>query len=117
MADFLLDSEESWPDNGEIDILEGINTRSVAKTALHTSDQCSMYAHVPSYAKTGHWDNATGIPDTFTSELNTFNRVEADNCWLIAPHQVIYGRMFHLTSFSFLDCFNSSVGKSGIRCG
>lgn len=36
---------------------------------------------------TGTWDSATGIPDTFTGELNTFNRVEADNCWVMAPHQ------------------------------
>lgn len=84
---FWLTDEADWPNNGEIDILEGINSQSVAKTALHTSDQCSMYAHVPSYAMTGSFDSATGIPDTFTGELNTFNRVEADNCWVMAPHQ------------------------------
>ncbi|CAJ1959855.1 unnamed protein product [Cylindrotheca closterium] len=84
---FWLTDESTWPDNGEIDILEGINSQSVAKTALHTSDQCSMYAHVPAYAMTGKFDSATGIPDTFTGKLNTFNRVEADNCWVMAPHQ------------------------------
>lgn len=84
---FWLTDEDKWPDNGEIDILEGINTQSEAKTALHTSDKCSMYAHVPAYAMTGTFDHATGIPDTFTGKLNTFNRVEADNCWVMAPHQ------------------------------
>eukprot|EP00980_Cylindrotheca_fusiformis_P030773 scaffold25410_cov117-Cylindrotheca_fusiformis.AAC.6 len=106
----VLSDEDDWPKNGEIDILEGINTQSVAKTALHTAADCSMYAHVPPFAKTGNWDSATGIPNTFTGKLNllfrysaaitvasetfalqgepnTFNRVEADNCWVMAPHQ------------------------------
>ena len=45
---FWLTDEDAWPNNGEIDIVEGINNQTQAKTALHTSDQCSMYAHVPS---------------------------------------------------------------------
>mmetsp|Transcript_22741 Transcript_22741/g.56190 ORF Transcript_22741/g.56190 Transcript_22741/m.56190 type:complete len:445 (-) Transcript_22741:90-1424(-) len=84
---FWLTDESVWPDNGEIDILEGINTQTKAKTALHTSAECSMYAQVPSYAMTGDFDSATGIPDRFTGILNKFNRVEADNCWVKAPHQ------------------------------
>jgi len=84
---FWMTDEENWPDNGEIDIVEGINTQSVVKTALHTSDTCSMYAHVPAWAKTGVWDTSTGLPDTFTGQPNYINRVEADNCWVMAPHQ------------------------------
>lgn len=56
---FWLTDETVWPDHGEIDILEGINTQATAKTALHTSESCSMYAHVPDYAKTGVWDRAS----------------------------------------------------------
>jgi hypothetical protein len=84
---FWMTDEEHWPNHGEIDILEGINTQSVVKTALHTSDSCSMYAHVPAWAKTGVWDTSTGLPDTFTGQPNYINRVEADNCWVMAPHQ------------------------------
>lgn len=84
---FWTTDEESWPDNGEIDIVEGINTQDVVKTALHTSEDCSQYAHVPRWAWSGEWDTATGIPDTFTGKLNYDNRVEADNCWVMAPHQ------------------------------
>ena len=54
-----LTDEAAWPDNGEIDIIEGINYQTVAKTALHTSDRCSMFAHVPAWAKTGEWDRAS----------------------------------------------------------
>ena len=84
---FWLTDEDAWPDNGEIDIVEGINTQSVAKTALHTSESCSMYAHVPTYAKTGGWDTASGIPNTYTGIPDYETHVEADNCWVMAPHQ------------------------------
>ena len=102
---FWLTDEDAWPMNGEIDIVEGINTQSVAKTALHTSESCSMYAHVPPYAKTGVWDSATGIPNTFTGVMDYETRVEADNCWVMAPHQwVCYARilrtcLFHIEFF------------------
>ena len=84
---FWLTDEHAWPDNGEIDIVEGINTQSVVKTALHTSESCTMYAHVPTYAKTGVWDTATGIPNTWTGIPDYETHVEADNCWVMAPHQ------------------------------
>jgi hypothetical protein len=82
-----LTDEANWPDHGEIDIVEGVNTLKTAKTAQHTSESCSMYAHVPDDSRTGHWDSATGIPDTFTGSLDNFTRVRADNCWVMAPHQ------------------------------
>lgn len=58
---FWLTNEAKWPDNGEIDIVEGINFQSKAKTALHTSNECSMYGHVPDYDKTGTWDWASKL--------------------------------------------------------
>jgi Glycosyl hydrolases family 16 len=82
-----LTDEDAWPNHGEIDFVEGINDLSVAKTALHTSDRCSMYAHVPWYSKSGYWDDATGIPNTWTGQPDYNTRVEADNCWVMAPHQ------------------------------
>jgi hypothetical protein len=58
---FWLTDEDNWPDNGEIDILEGVNYQTFAKTALHTSDRCSMFAHVPDYAKTGVWERTSKL--------------------------------------------------------
>jgi Glycosyl hydrolases family 16 len=84
---FWLTDEDHWPDHGEIDILEGVNYQAHAKTALHTSAVCSQYAHVPAYAMTGTWDRATGIPDTFTGQMDFETSVPADNCWTMAPHQ------------------------------
>ena len=82
-----LTDEANWPDNGEIDIVEGVNNQTVAKTALHTSDRCSMFAHVPAWSKTGHWDWATGLPDTYTGEMDFNMSKPADDCWVMAPHQ------------------------------
>ncbi|VEU35376.1 unnamed protein product [Pseudo-nitzschia multistriata] len=84
---FWSTDEAHWPDYGEIDIVEPINNQVVAKTALHTSEGCDMFAHVPRWNWTGHWDSATGLPDTFTGEPNFDTEVQADNCWTMTPHQ------------------------------
>lgn len=84
---FWLTDEEHWPDNGEIDIVEGVNTQTRAKTALHTSESCSMYGHVSPFSHTGEWDSATGIPNTWTGQPDNETHVPADNCWNYAPHQ------------------------------
>eukprot|EP00569_Conticribra_weissflogii_P010080 CAMPEP_0171375102 /NCGR_PEP_ID=MMETSP0879-20121228/16021_1 /TAXON_ID=67004 /ORGANISM="Thalassiosira weissflogii, Strain CCMP1336" /LENGTH=467 /DNA_ID=CAMNT_0011884583 /DNA_START=93 /DNA_END=1496 /DNA_ORIENTATION=- len=84
---FWLTDEANWPRNGEVDILEGVNGQTVAKTALHTSDQCDMYAHVAPYDKTGEWEWVTGIPETFTGEPDFKTAKAADNCWVMAQHQ------------------------------
>lgn len=84
---FWLTDEDNWPINGEIDIVEGVNTQTQAKTALHTSESCSMFGHVAPYSHTGEWDSATGLPDTWTGEPDLETHVPADNCWNFAPHQ------------------------------
>ena len=62
---FWLTDEDNWPVNGEIDIVEGVNFQSMAKTALHSTKGCSM-DDVPVGVKTGIWDSAIGIPDKKT---------------------------------------------------
>lgn len=56
---FWLTNEENWPNFGEIDIVEGVNNQTKAKTAMHTSAMCSMYAHVADYNRTGVWERAS----------------------------------------------------------
>ena len=84
---FWTTEEKEWPKYGEIDIVEPINNQQVVKTAMHTTEGCDMYGHVPRWAWTGAWDTATGLPDTYTGELNFENTLEADNCWTLTPHQ------------------------------
>ena len=61
----------NWPDNGEIDIIEGVNTQTADQTTLHTSFGCDQSTEGSPF--TGHW--ASGI-----------NKL-ATNCWINAPGQ------------------------------
>lgn len=62
---FWLTDENNWPLNGEIDILEGVNYQTTAKTALHTTQGCSHF-NLPQGVATGGWDTAIGVPDAKT---------------------------------------------------
>lgn len=82
---FWMTDEANWPINGEIDIVEGVNYQSEAKTALHSTKGCSM-RDVPVGVKTGSWDTAIGIPDKKTGIPDMTIR-EATNCFVYDPHQ------------------------------
>jgi Glycosyl hydrolases family 16 len=82
---FWLTDEANWPLNGEIDIVEGVNYQSVAKTALHSTKGCSMY-DIPLGTMTGEWDTAQGIPDKKTGVPDMTLRY-AQNCFVYDPHQ------------------------------
>lgn len=81
---FWLTDEPNWPVNGEIDILEGVNLQTVAKTAMHTTKGCDMY-DVPLGVKTGYWDTAVGVPKK-NGDLDMTVR-EARDCFVYNPHQ------------------------------
>jgi hypothetical protein len=82
---FWLTDEANWPVNGEIDIVEGVNFQSVAKTALHSTKGCSM-DDIPLGTMTGEWDTATGIPNAKTGIPDMTVRY-AQNCFVYDPHQ------------------------------
>jgi len=62
----------NWPNMGEIDIIEGVNTHTVDSTTLHTSNGCSMAKENPAIFS-GTWANGTHGPAT--------------NCFVNAPGQ------------------------------
>lgn len=84
---FWTTDGQNWPAHGEIDIVEPINTQTIAKTVLHTTEQCDMYAHAPRWMWTGHWDSSTGLPEFSTGIPDYETKLETDNCWIGAPHQ------------------------------
>lgn len=84
---FWLTDEANWPVNGEIDIVEGVNFQSEAKTALHTTKGCDMQ-DTPLGLMTGIWDTAVGIPNGKTGIPDTTIR-EARDCFVYDPHQWI----------------------------
>lgn len=81
---FWMSDEANWPVNGEIDIIEGVNTQSKTKTALHTTRVCQM-DDVPLGVKTGVWDTAQGVPMQ-NGSIDTTLR-EANDCFVYNPHQ------------------------------
>jgi Glycosyl hydrolases family 16 len=81
------DNKNAWPYHGEIDIVEGINYQNNAKTALHTSDSCSMWQQVAPYSKTGYWDRADGLFDRYSGVPQNDSSIPADNCYVKATHQ------------------------------
>lgn len=82
---FWLTDEANWPVNGEIDIVEGVNFQTEAKTALHTTKGCDM-DDTPVGTMTGTWDTAVGIPDRKTGIPDMTFR-QAKNCFVYDPHQ------------------------------
>ena len=82
---FWLTDEANWPVNGEIDIVEGVNFQSHAKTALHSTKGCVM-DDIPAGTMTGEWDPSVGIPDKKTGIPDMTMRY-AQNCFVYDPHQ------------------------------
>jgi hypothetical protein len=82
---FWLTDESNWPTGGEIDVVEGVNYQSVAKTALHSTKGCSM-DDIPQGTKTGTWDTSIGIPNKKTGIPDMTMRY-ATNCFVYDPHQ------------------------------
>lgn len=61
LASWMVGS--NWPNNGEIDIIEGVNSQSANQMTLHTGDGCSI------------------VPLGFSGTLDT------SNCYVEAPGQ------------------------------
>ncbi|KAH8152347.1 uncharacterized protein LAJ45_03774 [Morchella importuna] len=77
---------DNWPNNGEIDIIEGVNLNTQNAMALHTSDGCSINGSGQSgtlisnncyvYAANQSTNQGCGIQDTRTSSYGTgFNNI------------------------------------------
>eukprot|EP01100_Stratorugosa_tubuloviscum_P010861 TRINITY_DN473_c0_g2_i2.p1 TRINITY_DN473_c0_g2~~TRINITY_DN473_c0_g2_i2.p1 ORF type:complete len:326 (+),score=109.48 TRINITY_DN473_c0_g2_i2:85-1062(+) len=87
----------NWPNNGEIDVIEGVSDQNRDQTTLHTNDGCSM-SSVSSNSFTGQW--ATGS-----------NGQPATNCYVNAPNQYSnQGCGVFASSNTFGSAFNNNGG-------
>eukprot|EP00484_Ammonia_sp_Unknown_P027494 CAMPEP_0197032096 /NCGR_PEP_ID=MMETSP1384-20130603/10853_1 /TAXON_ID=29189 /ORGANISM="Ammonia sp." /LENGTH=554 /DNA_ID=CAMNT_0042461701 /DNA_START=27 /DNA_END=1691 /DNA_ORIENTATION=- len=63
----------SWPDNGEIDVIEEVNDASYTGHTLHTSNNCDFTSNDPSSQMEGTWSYGQSA--------------KATNCWVNDPEQ------------------------------
>jgi len=86
-----------WPNNGEIDIIEGVDEQSNVLTTLHTSDGCDE-SSVDQSQFTGKWNTGT-------------SGNQATNCYVNAPNQYAnQGCSIVGASQSMGDPFNNNQG-------
>jgi hypothetical protein len=86
----------NWPNNGEIDIIEGVNMQSVVATTLHTSNGCTQSSSTNMF--TGTWSLGT-------------NGQPATNCYINAPNQNNnQGCGIEGNAGSYGDSFNNGQG-------
>lgn len=68
----------NWPRNGEIDIIEGVNSQQSNTMALHTAPGCRI----------NDFRNITGADDAVETEKRRFSgSIETSNCDVDAPDQ------------------------------
>ena len=94
----------NWPNSGEVDIIEGVNSQTADQTTLHTSNGCSIYSFglssfsslllSPTFCPLFFWF----LFDTFLSQSSSTNMFTghwgdgtngqpATNCYIDAPNQ------------------------------
>jgi hypothetical protein len=82
---FWFTDVAKWPVGGCIDIVEGVNYQSEAKTALHMTKGCDMF-DTPLGTMTGTWDAAVGILDGKTGIPDMTIR-KSKTCFVYNPKQ------------------------------
>jgi len=69
----------NWPNNGEIDIIEGVNQMTNDYTTLHTSDGCTMqYEYSGSF--TGYWNKGSAGNNATNCYVNAANQYSNQGC-------------------------------------
>lgn len=82
----MLGSGASWPDTGEIDILEGVNDNDYNSMTLHTTAGRSVNNVSSAYA-VGEDDMPAGASSTLNSTLAYTDRLVTSNCDTAASGQ------------------------------
>ena len=72
----------NWPNNGEIDIIEGVNTQTQDKSTLHTSYGCTMPGDHSYY----------GYEDSYNCSVSGNNN---EGCGIWSPSTSSYGANFN----------------------
>ncbi|EEP81826.1 predicted protein [Uncinocarpus reesii 1704] len=74
-----------WPEDGEFDIIEGINRQSVNKMALHTTKGCKIKRQ----------GDFSGVVETPDCDVNSPTQAANQGCLITARHGGSYGTDFN----------------------
>ena len=73
-----------WPNSGEIDIIEGVNTQPTNSMTLHTNAECAIET-----------DGFTGTPLTSNCDVNAQDQDQNTGCSILHPSAESYGSGFN----------------------
>lgn len=77
-----------WPYNGEIDIIEYVNTDSNIKTTLHTSSGCDQSSEDQS-SFTGYWGTGYNNQQSSNCDVNAPGQYSNAGCGIIGPGNAV----------------------------
>jgi len=82
----------NWPNSGEIDIIEGVDTQTSVDTTLHTSAGCNMSSSTANF--TGTWGIGTANNPSDNCYVNAPNQQSNQGCGIVGPANS-YGAPFN----------------------
>ena len=87
----------SWPDGGEIDIIEGVHRQQHDATTLHTSEGCTM-AGVNTSSFTGSWNPGIGGGDADDCYVKSSKEYDNQGCGITDDNAASFGAPFNAQS-------------------
>lgn len=84
----------NWPNHGEIDIIEYVNTDSVVLTTLHTSSSCNQESEsLDSFS--GQWATTTNNQPSDNCDVNAWDQYGNQGCGIISDTANTVGSKFN----------------------
>eukprot|EP00466_Bigelowiella_natans_P013088 jgi/Bigna1/72538/fgenesh1_pg.20_\ len=83
-----------WPDNGEIDILEGVHRNVQDISTLHTREKCSMQT-VDTALFTGSWSTGFGGQNATDCYVKSTIEYANQGCGIISDDSASFGEAFN----------------------
>eukprot|EP00039_Didymoeca_costata_P021053 m.343255 g.343255 ORF g.343255 m.343255 type:complete len:338 (-) comp22566_c0_seq1:29-1042(-) len=80
----------SWPQNGEIDVVEGVNLNTWDQTTLHTTTGCS-FSNLSHYNFTGHWGSGSNGKPASNCDIHAPGQYGNQGCGIISNDASSYG--------------------------
>lgn len=87
-AFWTLSTSKSWPDGGEIDIIEGVNSRTSNSMTMHTNAGCT----IPKLATTM---SSTSVVNTVNCDVQAAGQGENQGCNIDNSDKTTYGTGFN----------------------